>query len=142
MSAHAANRSIAVVVAVVGWVVVYLSVVHSWELLTARKAIVGPAGYVASEVVRIAPALIYFLAVGILYGAFFRPLAGARWATLTAAIAMALQALAEQQVFHGGIDALAVAVLSVNYLLPVVAATGGAFVARLWQKPDGGSLAT
>jgi hypothetical protein len=55
---------------------------------------------------------------------------------------MALEALAEHQVFFGGIDPLAVAVLAVDYLLPIAVATSGAFFARLWQKPRGGTVAT
>ena len=134
---HAAKRAITVVLAVVGWALVYLTAAHSWALLTARESVVGPAGFVASEVVRVAPALAYFLAVGLVMAHLFGAAAGLRWATLTAAIAMALEALAEQRVFYGGIDGLAIAVLAVNYVLPIVAAMGGAVIVRLWQKPDG-----
>jgi hypothetical protein len=139
---QAAKRATAVVLAVVGWVLVYLTAAHSWALLTARESVVGPAGLVASEVVRIAPALVYFLAIGLVMAHLFAASAGLRWAALTAAIAMALEALAEQRVFYGGIDGLAIAVLAVNYLLPIVAAMGGASIVRLWQKPKGGTVAT
>jgi hypothetical protein len=142
MSMQAAKGSVAAVVAVVGWALVYLSVAHSWALLTARERVVGPTGFVASEVVRIAPTLVYFFAVGLVMALLFGAATGARWAALATAIAMALEALLEKQVFFGGIDALAVAVLAVNYLLPIAVATGGALIARLWQNPKGGTVAT
>jgi len=57
MNVQPAKRAIAVVLAVVGWALVYLTAAHSWAVLTARESVVGPAGFVAGEVVRIAPAL-------------------------------------------------------------------------------------
>ena len=142
MSIRAAKGLGAVVLALVGWVLIYLSVVHSWTLLTARETVVGPAGLILHEAVRTAPALVYFYVVGVVMAQFFRLALGARWATLAAAIAMALEALAERQIFFGGIDLLAVAVLGVDYLLPVALAGAGALTARLWQKPKGGAVAT
>jgi hypothetical protein len=142
MSTSPAKGTAAVVLILVGWVIVYLSVAHSWALLTARETIVGPAGHVLSEVVRIAPALLYFVVVGLVMALLFGSFAGARWAALATAIAMALEALAEQHTFFGGIDALAVAVLIVNYLLPIGVAIGGALIARLWEGPRSGTVAT
>ena len=142
MSTRIAKGSGAVVLAVVGWVLIYLSVVHSWALLTARETVVGPTGLVLSEVVRTAPALVYFYVVGVVMAQFFGVAAGTRWAALAAAMAMALEALVERHIFFGGIDPLAVAVLGVNYLLPIVLAVAGAFTVRLWDKPKGGPVAT
>jgi hypothetical protein len=142
MSMRAAKGLGVVVLAVFGWVLIYLSVVHSWTLLTAREAVVGPTGLILHEAVRTAPALVYFYVVGIVMAQYFGIALGARWAALAPSAAMALEALAEHQIFLGGIDLLAVAVLGVNYLLPIALGVAGALTVRLWQKPKGGAVAT
>ena len=142
MSSHAAKGTVGVVVAVFGWALVYFLVAHSWALYIARETTVGTAGLIGMEIVRITPTLVYFLIVGLVIGRLVGPAAGARWAALAAAIAMAVEALLELQIFYGGIDPLAVAVLAVDYLLPIAVAIAGALVPRLWQNADGGTVAT
>ena len=142
MGAHTAKNSVGVVIAVVGWALVYFLMAHSLALHTARESIVGTAGLIGFEVLRIAPTLIYFLAVGLVFGFLRGPAAGARWAALGAATAMAIEALIEHQIFYSGIDPFAMAVLAVDYLLPVVFAVVGALVTRFWQRQSGHTVAT
>lgn len=143
MSAHAVKGTVGVVVAVLGWAVVYFVIAHSWALQVARESpVVGPAGLIGFEIFRIAPTLTYFLLVGLVFGSLCGAVVGARWAALGAAIAMTIEALIEQQVFYGAIDPLAVAILSVDYLLPVVFAVLGALITRSWQRPNGHTVAT
>jgi hypothetical protein len=142
MPSRSVTALAAVVLSVLGWALVYISVGNSWALLTGRGTTVGPLGLVVSEVVRIAPALVYFLAVGIAIAHVLGSSVGLRWAAFATAIAMALQAATERHVFFDGIDTLAVAILGVNYLLPVTVAVVGASIARLWQRPRGGTIAT
>lgn len=142
MTTRAVKILVAVVLAVIGWTIIYLSVVHSWALLTARETVVGPAELVLSEVVRTAPALAYFYVVGVGIAQFFGAAAGGRWAALAAAIAMILEALVERQIFFGGIDLLAVVVLGINYLLPIVLSVAGALTVQMWEKTKGGPVAT
>jgi hypothetical protein len=123
----------AAAVAAVGWLFVYSTVAFPWALMVARESFNGLAAFVAWQVVETAPALAYFLAVGLVMAVLFGVAAGARWAALAAAIAMALQARLWQYTFPGGIDSLALAVLSVNYLLPVAVAVGAALIGRLWR---------
>src|SRR6267378_5751331 len=133
MSADAAKGTGGVVLAVFGWALVYFLVAHSWALYIAREGTVGTTGLIGTEIVRIAPTLVYFLIVGLVFGLLISPAAGVRWAALAAAVAMAIEALLEHQIFYGGIDPLAVAVLAVDYLLPVAVAIAGALVTRLWR---------
>jgi len=142
MSAHAAKGTISAVVTVAGWALVYFLIAHSWALYTARESTMGTVGLIGFEILRIAPTLTYFLVVGLVIGSLLGPAAGGRWAALGAVIAMAIEALIEHQIFVGGIDPLAVAVLAVDYLLPVAFAVVGAFIARFWQKPNAQTVAT
>ncbi len=142
MSAHVAKGTVGVVVTVVGWALVYFLIAHSWALLTARESIVGPAGLIAFEVLRIAPTLTYLFVAGLVFGSLLGPAEGARWVALGAAVAMAIEALIEHQIFFGGIDPLAVATLSVDYLLPIVFGVAGALVTRFWKKPNANAVAT
>jgi hypothetical protein len=142
VSANAAKGTIGVVVSVLGWALVYFLVAHSWALYTARESTVGTPGLIGFEVLRIAPTLAYFLAVGLVFASLLGSVEGAKWAALGASVAMAVEALIEHQIFYGGIDLLAVAVLAVDYFLPVVFAVVGAFIARFWQKSRGQTVAT
>jgi hypothetical protein len=142
MGTRGAKAAVLVSVSVFGWVFVYLFLAHSWALFAARESIMGPAGFVGTEVVRIAPTLAYFLLVGVVMGHLAGVSAGARGAALASAIAMAIEALVEHQIFVGGIDPLAVVVLAVNYLLPIAVAIAGAFITRLWQSANDGTVAT
>lgn len=143
MSVHAAKNTVGVVVAVFGWALVYFLVAHSWALRVARESgVVGTAGLIGFEMLRIVPTLVYFLVVGLAFGFLSGSAVGARWAALGAAIAMAIEALIEQQYFFDGIDPLAVAVLTVDYLLPVAFAIVGALITHFWQRRNRGTVAT
>jgi hypothetical protein len=142
MNAHAARGAITVFVAVLGWALVYFLFAHAWTLLTANESVVSQGGFVVREIVRIAPTLIYFLAAGLIVGYVFGRAMGARWAALAAAIAMIIEAMLERYTFFQGIDSFAVLLLAVNYILPIVVAAGGALIAGVLQRPDGGTIAT
>jgi hypothetical protein len=139
---HAAKGALTVLTAVLGWGLVYFSFAHAWVLLTADESIVGAGGFVVREIVRIAPTLIYFLAAGLIIGHLFGRARAARWAALAALIAMAIEVMLEQYTFIQGLDAFAIVILAVNYALPVLAAICGTFVAALWRRQDGGTVAT
>jgi hypothetical protein len=138
MSTHAVKGMAGAAVAVFGWALIYFLIAHSWALQIARESpVVGTPGLIGFEIFRIAPTLTYFLLVGLVFGSLIGAAVGARWAALGAAIAMAIEASIEHQVFYGGIDPLAVAVLTVDYLLPVVFAIVGALITRFWQRQNG-----
>jgi hypothetical protein len=127
---------------VVGWVVIYFTISHWWTLSTSSERIVGAAGLVGGEVVRTAPTLVYFFAIGMVFGHIMGASSGAKWAVLGAAVSMCVYALLSQQVFLGAIDPLAVVVLVVNFLLPLLCAGAGAAATRTWHRSQSGSAAT
>lgn len=129
-------------VAVAGWMALFFTVSHWWALATANDGVVGTAGLVAGEVIRTAPTLAYFFVVGLIFGRTMGAGAGARWASLAAAAAMAVYASLAQQIFYGGLDALAVAVLAIDYLLPIVLAIAGAALAGMARHSTNGPIAT
>jgi len=142
MNGHAARGTVTVLVAVFGWALVYFFIATPWALYTTRESTMGTASLLAFEMLRIVPTLSFFLVAGLVIGSLLGSAGGAGWAALGASIAMGIEALIEKQVFYGGIDPLAVAVLTIDYLLPVVFAIVGALITRLWQRRNGSTVAT
>jgi hypothetical protein len=128
---------IGALLAVVGWTLLFFTFLNWWAVNTAGERAVSPVGVIASEVERTAPTLVYFFLVGLLLGRMLGPRAGATWALSAAAAAMAIQALLTQRVL--GVDSLAVALLAIDYFLPLVLAIAGAATSRLWQSTTNGS---
>ena len=55
---------------------------------------------------------------------------------------MAVYALLAQQIFYDGFDVLAVALLAVDYLIPIILAISGAALAGMGGRPTNGPIAT
>ena len=136
------NPLVGTLAAVAGWVVLFFTVSHWWALATANEVVVGTAGLLAGEVIRTAPTLGYFFVTGLIFGRTIGAGAGARWASLAAAVSMAVYALLAQQIFYDGFDVLAVALLAVDYLIPIILAISGAALAGMWGRPPNGPIAT
>lgn len=135
---------IGVLLAVLGWTMLFFTFSHWWALRTANEGIVGPLGLFTGEVVRSAPDFAYFFVVGLVFGHVMGPRAGAKWALLSAAAAMCVHALLARQIFYG-VDFFAVVVvvvLAIDYVLPLVFAIAGAVTARLWRNATNGAAAT
>jgi hypothetical protein len=130
---------IGALLAVVGWTVIFFTLLSWWAVSTAGERAVSGIGLIAGELERTAPTLIYFFLVGLLLGRVLRPRVGAVWALLAAVGAMSIHAMFTQRSFHGGLDTLAVALLAIDYLLPLVLAIAGAATSRLWQGTTSGS---
>lgn len=123
---------IGALLAVIGWTAIFLALFDWWAVRTASERTAGPVGLLAGELERTAPTLVYFLVVGLVLGRLLGPRAGALWGLTAAAAAMVIHALFSARVFQGGGDLLAVALLAVDYLLPLVLAIAGAAASRLW----------
>lgn len=130
---------ISALLAVLGWTVIFFTLLDWWARSTAGERAVSPVGRIAGEVERTAPTLLYFFLVGLLLGRVLGPRAGATWALAAAVAAMSIHALLTQRVFYGGVDFLAVAVLAIDYLLPLVLAIAGAATSRLWRSTTSGA---
>ena len=125
---------IGALVAVVGWTVIFFTLLNWWAVSTAGERAVSPIGLVARELEQTAPTLIYFFLVGLVLGRLLGPGAGATWALLAAAVAMSIHASLMQQIFPGGFDFLAAVLLAIDHLLPLVLAIAGAATSRLWRR--------
>lgn len=125
--------------AVLGWTVIFFALLDWWAVRTAGERAVGSVGLIASELERTAPTSIYFFVAGLLLGRMLGPRAGALWALAAAAVAMCVYALLSRQVFHGGVDPLALALFAIDYLLPLVLAIAGAATSRLWGNTASGA---
>ena len=125
--------------AVVGWTLIFFSLLSWWAVNTPSERVVSPIGLIAGELERTAPTLVYFFVVGLLLGRVLGPRTGATWALLAAVAAMSIHALLTQQDFHGGPNSLTVALLAIDHLLPLVLAIAGAATSRLWRSTTGGA---
>jgi hypothetical protein len=123
--------------AVVGWTLLFFALLNWWAVSTPSERAVSPIGLIAGELERTAPTLVYFFVVGLVLGRVLGPRAGATWALLAAVAAMSIHALLTQQVLHGGLDSLTVALLAIDHLLPLVVAVAGAATSRLWRTTSG-----
>jgi hypothetical protein len=123
----------------VGWTVIFFVLLDWWAIRTAGERAVGSVGIIAGELERTAPTLVYFFVVGLLLGRMLGPRAGAAWAFSAAAAAMCVYAVLSRQVFSGGIDFLAAALLAIDYLLPPVLAVAGVATSRLWGNTASGA---
>jgi len=130
---------IGALLAVVGWTVIFFTLLNWWAASTTGERAVSPIGLVVDELERTAPTLVYFFVVGLLLGRVLGPRAGAAWALLAAVAAMSVHALLTQQVLHGGLDSLTVALLAIDHLLPLVLAVAGAATSRLWRSTTSGA---
>jgi len=130
---------IVALLAVVGWTVIFFTVLNWWAVSTASERTTGIVGLLAGEIERTAPTLVYFFVVGLLLGRMLGPRAGMMWALSAAVAAMFVRALLVTRVFYGGVDSLAVALLAIDYLLPVVLAVAGAATSRLWGRTTSGT---
>ncbi|HUL94089.1 MAG TPA: hypothetical protein VLV56_17265 [Burkholderiales bacterium] len=125
--------------AVVGWTVIFFALLNWWAVTTASERAVSPIGLVANELERVAPTLLYFFVVGLLLGRVLGPRAGAAWALVAAMAAMVIHALLTQRVLYAGLDLMTVALLAVDYFLPLVSAVAGAATSRLWRSSTSGA---
>ena len=128
--------------AVVGWTLIFFTLLSWWASNTPSDRAVSPIGLIAGELERTAPTLVYFFVVGLLFGRVLGPRIGASWALLAAVAAMSIHALLTRQDFHGGLDSLTMALLAIDHLLPLVLAIAGAATSRLWQSTTNGADAT
>ena len=125
--------------AVVGWTVIFFALLNWWAVTTASERAVSPIGLVANELERVAPTVLYFFVVGLLLGRVLGPRAGAAWALVAAMAAMVIHALLTQRVLYAGLDLMTVALLAVDYFLPLVSAVAGAATSRLWRSSTSGA---
>ena len=130
---------IGALLAVVGWTVIFFTLLNWWAVSTASERAAGRIGLIAGELERTAPTLVYFFLVGLLLGRVLGPRAGATWALLAAVAAMSIHALLTKQVFHGGLDSLTMALFAIDHLLPLVLAAAGAATSRLWRSTTSGA---
>ena len=130
---------IGALLAVVGWTVIFFTLLNWWAVSTASERAVSGIGLIAGELERTVPTLVYFFLVGLLLGRVLGPRAGAMWALLAAVAAMSIHALLTQQIPHGGLDSLTVALLAIDHLLPLVLAIAGAATSRLWRSKTSGT---
>lgn len=130
---------IGALLAVVGWTVIFFTILTWWAVSTAGERAVSPIGLIAAELERTAPTLLYFFFVGLLLGRMLGPRAGAAWALLAAVAAMFIHAMLAPQMFHAGLDALSAALLAVDHVLPLLLAIAGAATSRLWRSTTSGS---
>jgi hypothetical protein len=124
--------------AVVGWTLIFFSLLSWWAVNTPSERAASPIGLIADELERTAPTLVYFFVVGLLLGRVLGPRVGAAWALVAGVVAMSIHALLTRQNFDGGLDSLTVAMFAIDHLLPLVLAIAGAAASRLWQSPTGG----
>lgn len=130
---------IGALLAVLGWTVIFFTILSWWAVSTAGERAVSPLGLIAGELERTAPTLVYFFLVGLLLGRMLGPRAGAAWALLAAVAAMSIHAIFTPQIFHGGLDSLTATLFAVDHLLPMVLAIVGAATSRLWRSTTSGS---
>ena len=125
--------------AVVGWTLIFFSLLSWWAVNIPSERAVSPIGLIADELERTAPTLLYFFVVGLLLGRVLGPRTGTTWALLAAVAAMSIHALLTQQDFHGSLDSLTVALLAIDHLLPLVLAIAGTATSRLWRSTTNGA---
>jgi hypothetical protein len=126
----------------VGWAAIFVLTSHPWASFVEHGTVVGWLGLLGSDILRAVPRYAYFTLVGFALGHVYGPLAGARLALWSAAIAMVADTLLEKMIFNGGIDAFALLLLTVNYIVPPLLAAAAAAATGLWRKPPEKSIAT
>lgn len=130
---------IVALLAVLGWTVIFFTLLKWWAVSTAGERAVSSVGLIAGELERTAPTLLYFFLVGLLLGRVLGPRAGATWALSAAAAAMSIYALLTPPLSYSGVDSPSVALLAIDYLLPLVLAIAGAATSRLWRSATSGA---
>ena len=135
-----AKRLGAAVVALLIWEVVNLTFAHWWAIATASEDIMGTAHFLAREVLRNAPALAYFFSVGLVFSLMMGAREGGMWAIFTAATATCINALLAKFRFYEGVSSIEIAVLMINYGLPIVFAAGGALFVYKWRHVNRGTV--
>ena len=133
-----------VFVALVAWLVLLLTVGHSWfEATVTRGPAVGVVGYWAREALANMPELAYFLAVGAALFYFSGPARTIWWAVVLGVTAMVIKAAMRNYTYHQGPDLVDIGALFIDLALPALLAILGALAMRgLLARPPGAQRAT
>jgi hypothetical protein len=117
----------------VGWWVINLTVAYWWATTTAATEPMGTAEFFLREVLRNVPAIGYFLLAGALLALAMGVTTGAASALLAAITNVCINVALGTHTFVS-ISYFDVAILLINYGLPVAAAAVGAMLIHLKGK--------
>src|SRR5882672_11160982 len=131
-------------VAIAAWLVLLLTVGHSWfEATVTRGPAVGVIGYWSREALANMPELAYFLAVGAALYYFSGPARTIWWVVALGVIAMVIKAAMRNYTYHQAPDLVDIGGLFIDLALPALLALVGALVVRgLLARPPGAQRAT
>ena len=141
---RAAKATFLIFVALVAWLVLLLTVGHSWfEATVTRGPAVGAIGYLAREALANMPELAYFLAVGAALFYFSGPARTIWWTVVLGVTAMVIKAGIRNYTYHQRPDLVDIGALFIDLTLPAVLAILGAVAMRgLLARPRGAQRAT
>ena len=140
----ALKGTLLVFVALVAWLVLLLTVGHSWfEATVTRGAVVGAAGLWAREALANLPELAYFLVVGAILFYFSGPSRTIWWAVVVGVSAMVIKAAMRNYTYQQRPDLVDIGVLFIDLALPALLAILGAVATRgLLARSPGAQRAT
>jgi hypothetical protein len=117
-------------VSLVAWVAVTLTIVHWWSVRIATDAGMSTTEFFLHEMARNIPHYVYFLIIGSIFALLLDARASVTWALLAATLAMWIYALMSHWTFYEGPSLSDIALLLVEYVLPLAFAVAGALIAR------------
>ena len=140
----AVKAMVLIFVALVAWLVLLMTVGHSWfEATVTRGPAVGALGYWAREALANMPELAYFLAVGAVLYYFSGPARTIWWVVVLGVMAMVIKGLMRNYTYHQGPNLVDMGALFIDLVLPALLALVGALVVRgLVTRPPGAQRAT